>query len=243
MCPDARQICPDACRHPCLDIRSSDGDALAPGGPRPRALLALLLLDAGRVVGTDRLTDGLYGDEPPAGAANALQSQVSRLRKRLGVTVESLPAGYRLVADPEDVDAHRFERLARAGHRALAEGDHARAAELLREALGLWRGRALADLAGVPFAEAQAARLDELRLAGPALASSSPGTAPVSPSSRRPPPCAPAASPSTSAAMSTARSSRSSASGTRSTVGRPAWVCRASSTSTDARASICPPPC
>ncbi|WP_037649875.1 ATP-binding protein [Streptomyces flavidovirens] len=148
-----------------LDVRSADGDALDPGGPRPRALLALLALDAGLPVGTDRLTDGLYGDEPPAGAANALQSQVSRLRRRLGVTIESLPAGYRLVADPNDVDAHRFERLSRAGHRALAEGDHARAAELLREALGLWRGPVLADLAGLPFADAQAARLDELRLA------------------------------------------------------------------------------
>ncbi|MBT2487513.1 tetratricopeptide repeat protein [Streptomyces sp. ISL-96] len=148
-----------------LDIRSADGDALDPGGPRPRALLTLLVLEAGRAVSTDRLTDGLYGDEPPAGAANALQSQVSRLRKRLGVTIESLSAGYRLVADPDDVDAHRFERLSRAGRRALAEGAHARAGELLREALGLWRGPALAGLAGVPFAEARAARLDELRLA------------------------------------------------------------------------------
>ncbi|MBT2509604.1 tetratricopeptide repeat protein [Streptomyces sp. ISL-98] len=156
-----------------FDIRSDedegdgegDGPALDPGGPRPHALLALLLLDAGRMVGTARLTDGLYGDEPPAGAANALQSQVSRLRKRLGVRIESLPAGYRLVADPDDVDAHRFERLSREGHRALAAGDHRQAAELLREALGLWRGPALADLAGLPFAEAQAARLDELRLA------------------------------------------------------------------------------
>ncbi|WP_434597075.1 BTAD domain-containing putative transcriptional regulator [Streptomyces sp. A5-4] len=157
-----------------LDIRSDNADsegadgrggALDPGGPRPRALLALLLLDVGRVVGTDRLTDGLYGGEPPAGAANALQSQVSRLRKRLGVRIESLPAGYRLVADPEDVDVHRFERLSREGRRALTAGDHRRAAELLREALGLWRGPALADLASVPFAEAQAVRLDELRLA------------------------------------------------------------------------------
>ncbi|MEN8650667.1 AfsR/SARP family transcriptional regulator [Streptomyces sp. 21So2-11] len=157
-----------------LDIRSADADsegsdsrgaALDPGGPRPRALLALLLLDVGRVVGTDRLTDGLYGGEPPAGAANALQSQVSRLRRRLGVRIESLPAGYRLVADPEDVDVHRFERLSREGRRALTAGDHRRAAELLREALGLWRGPALADLGSVPFAQAQAVRLDELRLA------------------------------------------------------------------------------
>ncbi|MYR60495.1 hypothetical protein GTY54_31105, partial [Streptomyces sp. SID625] len=64
-----------------LDIRTDDGTSVAPGGPRPRALLTLLLLAAGRTVGTDRLTDGLYGAEPPAGAANALQSQISRLRR------------------------------------------------------------------------------------------------------------------------------------------------------------------
>ncbi|MFE0100865.1 BTAD domain-containing putative transcriptional regulator [Streptomyces sp. NPDC059009] len=145
-----------------LDVRSPDGSPLDPGGPRPRALLTLLLLDAGRTVSVERLTDGLYGDEPPAGAANALQSQVSRLRRRLGLDIEAAPTGYRLDVSPEDVDLHRFERLARAGHRALAAGDHPQAAALLREALGLWRGPALAEL---PTAHPRVPRLEELRFA------------------------------------------------------------------------------
>ncbi|MFE6400062.1 ATP-binding protein [Streptomyces alboflavus] len=145
-----------------LDIRTPDGSPVDPGGPRPRALLTLLLLDAGRSVSAERLTDGLYGERPPAGAANALQSQVSRLRGRLGVGIESTATGYRLAVSPDDVDAHLFERLAREGRRALSSGDHPRAAALLTEALGLWRGPALADL---PGAHAPRTRLDELRLA------------------------------------------------------------------------------
>ncbi|MFE0176677.1 BTAD domain-containing putative transcriptional regulator [Streptomyces sp. NPDC059002] len=145
-----------------LDVRAPDGTPLDPGGPRPRALLTLLLLDAGRTVPVARLTDGLYGDEPPTGAANALQSQVSRLRKRLGLGIEAVPTGYRLTVSPEDVDLHRFERLAREGRRLLGSGDHAGAAVLLREALGLWRGPALADL---PDAAPLVTRLEEIRLA------------------------------------------------------------------------------
>ncbi|MFD8217365.1 BTAD domain-containing putative transcriptional regulator [Streptomyces sp. NPDC059697] len=146
-----------------LEIRTTDGSPLDPGGPRPRALLTLLLLDAGRTVSTERLTDGLYGTEPPAGAANALQSQVSRLRRRLGpdTGIEADPTGYRIAVSPDAVDAHRFERLSREGASALAQGDHSRAAALLREALTLWRGPALADL---PGAHAQVTRLEELRL-------------------------------------------------------------------------------
>ncbi|MFD4629805.1 BTAD domain-containing putative transcriptional regulator [Streptomyces sp. NPDC058284] len=145
-----------------LDVRSPDGAPLDPGGPRPRALLTLLLLDPGRTVSPAALADGLYGDEPPAGAANALQSQVSRLRKRLGLAIEATPAGYRLAVHPDDVDLHRFERLAREGREALGSGDPARAAGLLREALGLWRGAALAEL---PDAPPLATRLEETRLA------------------------------------------------------------------------------
>jgi DNA-binding SARP family transcriptional activator len=136
-----------------LDVRAHDGSPLDPGGPRPRALLTALLLDAGRTVSAERLIDSLYGEDPPANAANALQSQVSRLRKRLGLEIEAGPAGYRLVVDPDTVDLHRFERLAREGRQALAAGDHARAAAFLHEGLGLWRGPAPGDLP----------RLDELR--------------------------------------------------------------------------------
>jgi DNA-binding SARP family transcriptional activator len=154
-----------------VQVRSADGSVVAVGGPRSRSLLALLLLEAGRVVSAARLIDGLYGQNPPGDAANALQSQVSRLRRRLrdqgdpGGLIEFQPAGYRLAVDPEDVDAHRFERLAREGRQALAAGDHPRAAALLGEALGLWRGPLLADVAGGLSAEAQVARLEELRLA------------------------------------------------------------------------------
>ncbi|GFJ94397.1 BTAD domain-containing putative transcriptional regulator [Phytohabitans rumicis] len=137
---------------------------MALGGPRVRALLALLALDAGRLVPAERLIDGLYGDHPPAGAANALQSQVSRLRQTLGeyARVEFDPAaGYRLAVERDDVDAHRFARLAGEGRRALQAGDLAGAAAALGEALELWRGPALAD---APYATAPAARLEELRL-------------------------------------------------------------------------------
>ncbi|MFF3329958.1 BTAD domain-containing putative transcriptional regulator [Streptomyces sp. NPDC002888] len=147
-----------------LDIRTDDGTPVDSGGPRPRALLTLLLLDAGRTVSTDRLTAGLYGAQPPAGAANALQSQISRLRRRLAphTEIEATPAGYRITASPEAVDTHRFEHMAGEGRVAFSAGDHTRAAARLREALALWRGPALPDL---PEAHAEKARLEELRLA------------------------------------------------------------------------------
>ncbi|MDP4510775.1 BTAD domain-containing putative transcriptional regulator [Nonomuraea turcica] len=149
-----------------LSVRSPDGDAVAVGGARPRALLAMLLLDAGRTVSVERLIDGQYGDDPPAGAANAVQAQVSRLRRRLPTgLIEFHGAGYRLAVDREDVDAHRFERLVREGRRLLANGLYAGAAALLRDALDLWRGPALADVSDAPFAAAQSRRLEELRLA------------------------------------------------------------------------------
>jgi predicted ATPase/DNA-binding SARP family transcriptional activator len=138
-----------------MEARSADGEPLELGGARLRSVLAVLLEDVGKVVPTERLIDEVYGDEPPAGAANALQSHISRLRRRLGVTIESLPQGYRLDVNPDDIDAHRFERLARQGHEALAAGDHRTAAALLREALGLWRGPAQTQVA---------VRLEEARL-------------------------------------------------------------------------------
>ncbi|MFD1542007.1 BTAD domain-containing putative transcriptional regulator [Nonomuraea guangzhouensis] len=134
---------------------------MATGGPRLRALLALLLLDAGRIVSGERLLDGLYGEQP--GAVNALQSQVSRLRRGLGsdAPVEFHPAGYRLAVDPAEVDALVFERLAAEGR---AAGSAEERAAVLGRALGLWRGPALADVRDAPFASAQVTRLEELRL-------------------------------------------------------------------------------
>ncbi|MEV0617826.1 BTAD domain-containing putative transcriptional regulator [Nonomuraea sp. NPDC050404] len=143
-------------------VLDEDGEQVVLGGPRVRALLTLLALHAGHIVGAEQLVDGMYGTRPPEGVANALQSQVSRLRRALGRDlVEFHAAGYRLVADPQDVDARRFEFLTRSGRQALADGDAWRAAALLREGLELWRGAPLAD---APHAEAAAAALTELRL-------------------------------------------------------------------------------
>jgi predicted ATPase/DNA-binding SARP family transcriptional activator len=143
-----------------------DGGSVALGGARVRMLLAALALRPGQVVAAGRLIDDLWGASPPAEAANALQTLVSRLRKALGRggLVESRPPGYLLAVDPEAVDAVRFERLAAAGRRALAQGDPGAAAAGLRRALALWRGPALADLGGASFAQAAAARLEDLRV-------------------------------------------------------------------------------
>jgi predicted ATPase/DNA-binding SARP family transcriptional activator len=146
-----------------LEVWSATGETIPVGGPKPRALLVMLLLNAGRAVGVDQLIAGQYGDDPPAGAANAVQAHVSRLRRSLYADlIEFHDNGYRLTVEPEDVDVHRFERLSREGRRLLSTGHHAGAAAMLREALELWRGPALADL---PHGRSQAARLEELRLA------------------------------------------------------------------------------
>ena len=147
-----------------LEIRGDDGEPIEIGGARLRALLVRLALDPGRVVTVEALVDALWGETPPAGAVNAVQSLVSRLRRALGNGhVQGVPAGYRLAADPADVDVHQFQALVAAGREAQA--DPARAAALLRDALALWRGPALADVAEAPFATAAAARLEQRRLA------------------------------------------------------------------------------
>ena len=144
-----------------LEVRTGDGTPVEVTGARLRALLTVLAIDAGHVVTTGRLVDGVWGDDPPAEAANALQALVSRLR-RTGLTIESQPAGYRLAVAQDDVDTHRFEQLVT---RARQAADPGATATLLREALALWRGPALADAAGAAFATAPVARLTELRLA------------------------------------------------------------------------------
>ena len=145
-----------------LEVRDTDGRPVTVGGTRLRVLAVRLALDPGRWIGAATLIDDLWDDDPPAGAANALQSLVSRLRRVLPDAVESGPAGYRLALPADQVDAVCFERLAAQGR---AAGDPATAAALLGEALGLWRGPALADAAGASFATGPAARLEELRLA------------------------------------------------------------------------------
>ncbi|MFE7949844.1 BTAD domain-containing putative transcriptional regulator [Streptomyces sp. NPDC057426] len=143
-------------------VHTAQGTPVALGGARLRALLTVLALRAGHAVPVTVLVDEVWAGDPPADAAAALQALVGRLRRALGRdAVESSPGGYRLVAGPDDVDAQRFERLAGDGVRALGAGDPGRAAELLDEALGLWRGPALADL---PDRTAEAARWETRRL-------------------------------------------------------------------------------
>ncbi|MGW2205531.1 AfsR/SARP family transcriptional regulator [Streptomyces sp. NPDC001774] len=143
-------------------VHTAHGTSVALGGARLRALLTVLVLRAGRTVPVSVLVDEVWAEDPPADAAAALQALVGRLRRALGRdAVESSPGGYRLAAGPDDVDAQRFQRLAGEGVRALGAGDPGRAAELLDEALGLWRGPALADL---PDRTAEAARWETRRL-------------------------------------------------------------------------------
>ena len=136
------------------------------GGPKQRALLAILLLRRGEAVSSDRLIDQLWGERPPATAAKTLQGYVSHLRKALGNDVLlTRGGGYLLAVQPGQVDAERFEEMAADARRALANSDASAARELLGSALGLWRGEPLADLAYEPFAQGEIASLEEARLA------------------------------------------------------------------------------
>jgi DNA-binding SARP family transcriptional activator/ABC-type transport system substrate-binding protein len=143
-----------------------DGDPVALGGAKPRALLGLLLLHANQVVSRDRLIDELWGDRPPGTAGHSLDVQISRLRKAFEPEEVLLTrsGGYVLEIDPESVDVNRFERLLEEGRRANAEGRAKDATDALRSALGLWRGAALADLSYESFASTEIERLEELRL-------------------------------------------------------------------------------
>ena len=143
-----------------LEVRSDEGP-IALGGPRQRALLAALLLRAGRVVPTEQLVDELYGADPPRTATASLQNAVVALRKALGPDVlVTRPPGYVLAVTPEQIDARRFERfLADARGASLEERR-----TLLVRALDLWRGPPLAEFAFEEWAQTEAHRLDELRL-------------------------------------------------------------------------------
>ena len=148
-----------------------DGALVRVGGPRQRALLGLLLCHANRVVSRDQLIEELLGDQPAATADRMLRVQVSRLRKALGDVngsgqprLQARPPGYLLHVADGELDLHVFEQQVAAGRQALADGNPGRAAELLREAESLWRGRPLADLESEPFAGLEARRLETLRI-------------------------------------------------------------------------------
>lgn len=145
---------------------SAGGRSVNVGGTTPRALLAMLLLQVNQPVRSEALMAGLWGEQLPPSATGSLHSHISRLRRLLppdddGFRIERRPGGYALCGDPERLDAQRFDRLARQGRDA---GDSVEGQQLLRGALALWRGPALADFAGAEFARAEAVRLDELRL-------------------------------------------------------------------------------
>ena len=135
-----------------VEVRRGGG-VVPLGGVRPRAVLAYLALHANRVVPRERLIDALWGEEPPSTAANALQVAVHALRKALGADrIVTRGSGYELRLAPGELDTERF--------RQMTEEDPGR----LRDALDLWRGPALADLEALPFAVAEAGRLEDLRL-------------------------------------------------------------------------------
>ncbi|MGW0567947.1 AfsR/SARP family transcriptional regulator [Streptomyces tauricus] len=140
----------------------TDGTLVPVGGARLRALLTVLALRPGRTVSVGVLVDEVWGADPPADAPGALQALVGRLRRALGAdAIGSDEGGYRLRAAADDVDLHRFERLAGEGSRALADGDPGKAAVILDDALALWQGPALADL---PDRTAESSRWEARRL-------------------------------------------------------------------------------
>ena len=150
-----------------------DGEPVDLGALKQRALLTLLLINANEVVSTDRIIDELWGDGAGRDRQKALWPVVSRLRAALepdrekrgeGSILLSGPPGYVLSVDPNDIDATRFEALTTEG-RGLLETDPAAASLVLSEALGLWRGHALEEFMYEAFAEAEVARLEELRIA------------------------------------------------------------------------------
>ena len=141
-----------------LEVAGEDGP-LQLGGAKQRALLALLALNAGRVVPTDTLVDQLWGERPPRTAVTSLQNFVSQLRKLLGPeTVRTRPPGYLLQVERDRVDAFRFERVLGEVRGLSAAARSAR----LSEALAMWRGPPLADFTFEPFAQPEIRRLEEL---------------------------------------------------------------------------------
>jgi YVTN family beta-propeller protein len=151
---------------------SDEGRELALGGPKQRALLAILLLHRNEFISSDRLIEALWGAEPPPSAAKTLQVHISRLRRALESTgldtgdgvVVTHGSAYMIRVAPDQLDAERFERLVETADRALTEGEPEQAAERLREALELWHDPPLADFSYESFAQGEIVRLEELHL-------------------------------------------------------------------------------
>ncbi|HYQ66801.1 AfsR/SARP family transcriptional regulator [Actinophytocola sp.] len=152
------------------------GTSIVPSASKPSQLLAMLALNPGHPVSVRALTEEIWGCRPPRSGKPTLQTYILKLRRMLAhalagtdglcskdVLVTRRP-GYALAVDPDDVDAVRYDRLSAAGRRAAVDGDHEQAARLLTEALGLWRGQALADVPTGPLLGIEAVRLEETRL-------------------------------------------------------------------------------
>ncbi|HZG96073.1 MAG TPA: BTAD domain-containing putative transcriptional regulator, partial [Mycobacteriales bacterium] len=156
------------------EFRATAGDAAVDlGGPRQRAVLAMLALARGEVVSVDELIDAVWGDAPPAGATGSLQAFVSHLRRALqpdrsarkaGGVITRESRGYALRLPADAIDVWRFERLGREGS-SLVESDPATASRQLQQALALWRGVPLLDYRDEPWAQPHVARLTGLRTA------------------------------------------------------------------------------
>jgi DNA-binding winged helix-turn-helix (wHTH) protein len=141
-----------------IEVFEEGNGSIALGGPKQRAVLAHLLLRANHLVPTEVLIDEVWGEEPPETVRNALQSYTSHLRKALGPErLEGSRAGYRLIAEPSELDAHRFQSLLRDARRLLPI-DASAAVGAFDHALALWRIPAFADLATEPSLRAEAAR-------------------------------------------------------------------------------------
>ena len=149
-----------------LEVRR-DGVPIAVPGTRQRAVLAVLLLSANRVVSSERLLDAVWGEDLPSAGGTALRVRISQLRRALapdGDVIATRSPGYVINLEPDQLDVHRFERLVREGDQALARDDAVAAGAALAEALAFWRGPALADFPYALFAQGPIRRLEELRM-------------------------------------------------------------------------------
>lgn len=155
---------------------SIGGVSIVPTASKPSQLLAMLALNAGRVVTVQAMAEEVWGTEPPRSGVPTLQTYILKLRRMLTHALadngevsskdilSTRRSGYVLAVEPRAVDAMRYDKLSAAGRQAVNEGDHAAAAHLLAEALRLWRGPALADVPTGPLLEIEAMRLEENRL-------------------------------------------------------------------------------
>src|SRR5580765_6980383 len=136
-------------------LEAFDGErAISLGGARQRAVLALLVLHGNETLTSDVIVDELWGEEAPPTAVKVLQNCVSALRKELPPdTIRTVPGGYGLRLEPEELDRDRFERLLAEGRAALETGEHPEALDRFRRALTLWRGAPLSDLSYESFAQ------------------------------------------------------------------------------------------